>query len=155
MTCVFTLLHRSESSTHRLCGPEGRRLEVQRPLDIRGSSARMYAQAKRAQGNCTVDSFMTSLTRPEDDQEVTAADGETKPIWRRILTVIAVAATMLAMDALTIKWVIPWADEMTKNPFMSLGYIVAFFAVLINFVVFFALVAHVPHQESYPSDQWK
>jgi len=97
---------------------------------------------------------MASLTRPEDNQEAIVADGETKPIWRRILTVIAVAVTMLIMDGLTIKWVIPWADEMTNNPFMSLGYIVAFFAVLVNFVVFFALVAHVPRQESYPSDRW-
>jgi len=99
---------------------------------------------------------MTSLARPEDGQEVTVTDGMTKPTWRRrIPTIVAVAATMLTMDVLTIKWVIPWADEMTDNPFMSLGYMVAFFAVLVNFVVLFALVAHVPRQESYPSDRWK
>jgi len=99
---------------------------------------------------------MTSLMKPEDGREVNAVGDKTGTARRkRTLRTIAVAAVVLTADVLTLKWVVPWADEMTDNPFMSLGYIVTFFVVFINFIILFALVAYLPSQESYPSDRWK
>lgn len=59
------------------------------------------------------------------------------------------------MDYVSFKWFVPWADEMTSNQLMSLGYIVAFFVVFCNFIIFFALVAYVLSEESYPHEKWQ
>lgn len=62
-------------------------------------------------------------------------------------------ATVVA-DALVLVFVVPWAEEEFRNPFMSGGYIVTFFLVFVNIVIFFTLVAFVLHEDSYPSDRW-
>jgi hypothetical protein len=67
---------------------------------------------------------------------------------------MAVAAAILVADVLVLKFVVPWADEQFHNPFMSMGYIIAFFLAFINLVALFALAAFVLHQDSYPSDRW-
>lgn len=66
---------------------------------------------------------------------------------------MATIATIV-VDILVLTFVVPWAEEEFYNPYMSMGYIVTFFLVFCNLVIFFALVAFVLHEDSYPSDRW-
>ncbi|MCU0853126.1 MAG: hypothetical protein MUC90_07760 [Thermoplasmata archaeon] len=67
---------------------------------------------------------------------------------------VATAVAILVADFLVLMFVVPWAGERFPNPFMSMGYIIAFFLALVNLVVLLALAAFVLHQDSYPSDRW-
>ena len=69
--------------------------------------------------------------------------------------IVSVGAVMAVLDFVSFKWFVPWADEMTDNQFMSLGYIVTFFVIFCNFIIFFALLAYLLQRESYPSDRWQ
>ncbi len=69
--------------------------------------------------------------------------------------IVVVGAVMAVLDFVSYEWFVPWADEMTDNQLMSLGYIVTFFVIFCNLIIFFALVAYLLQRESYPSDRWQ
>lgn len=76
-------------------------------------------------------------------------------IRRTVAVVGVVAALVIVLDYVSFAWFVPWADEMTDNPLMSLGYIVVFFVIFCNLLLFIALLAYLFHGESYPSDRWQ
>ncbi len=80
-----------------------------------------------------------------------AADGGRR---RRYLTVIVSAAALSVADFVALTWGVPIADEMTTNPYMSLGYVLTFGVMLANFIVILMMVAYIFHEDSYPSDRW-
>lgn len=73
---------------------------------------------------------------------------------RRWPTAIILAATVVA-DALIFTMVVPWAEGISKDRFMSLGYVVTFLTVFVNLLIVLGLVAYMFHGDSYPSDRWK
>jgi hypothetical protein len=62
---------------------------------------------------------------------------------------------MTILDYVSLKWFVPWADEMTTNKLMSLGFVVALFVTFCNVIIFLALVAYVLSEESYPHERWQ
>ena len=80
-----------------------------------------------------------------------AADGGKR---RRYLVVIVSAAVLSVADFVALYWGVPVADEMTTNPYMSLGYVVTFVVMLANFIIILMMVAYIFHEDSYPSDRW-
>lgn len=74
---------------------------------------------------------------------------------RTVATVVIVLAVMAVLDFVSYIWLVPWADEMTKNPTMSLGFMLTILVVFCNFVVSIALVAFVFSEQSYPSETWE
>lgn len=94
-------------------------------------------------------------------EEETVEETERRPrlsrseFRNRIKVVSIVAAVMIVMDYVSLRWFVPWADEMTTNRIMSLGFIVALFVTFCNFIVFVALLAYVLSEESYASERWE
>ncbi|MGD9962963.1 MAG: hypothetical protein AB7S97_03595 [Thermoplasmata archaeon] len=76
-------------------------------------------------------------------------------VRRTATTVVFVLAVMAVLDYVSYMWLVPWADEMTKNPTMSLGFMLTILVVFCNFVVSIALVAFVFSEQSYPSEKWE
>lgn len=91
---------------------------------------------------------------PQGDRTA-GTDGETTVMKRRVRLFAPLAAAAILIDAFVLIWVVPWADEITTNPFMSLGYVVVFFLTLFNLLFFIGLLAHTFHGDSFPSDKWK
>lgn len=74
---------------------------------------------------------------------------------KRISVAFIVLALTAIVDLLVITKVVPWAEEISDNPFMSLGYVVTFLTVFVNFLIAIGILAYVLHGDSYPSDRWK
>lgn len=108
-----------------------------------------------AEDSSTWASFLILLTESAEGYDAEDGLGDEKAErGLRLRVTIIVATVTVAMDLLVMIWVVPWADERFHNPFMSVGYIIAFFAVLCNLVVLLSLLAYMFHQDSYPSDRW-
>jgi type II secretory pathway component PulF len=73
----------------------------------------------------------------------------------RLLTATVIMAVIVVVDILILTSVVPWAEEISENPYMSLGYVVTFLTVFANFLVVLGIVAYIFHGDSYPSDHWK
>jgi len=86
------------------------------------------------------------------DSETTTDQSEPRGSLRVILIVLVILA---AIDFCIFVWVVPWADKTYQSLFGSLGYVIVFLTIFVDFLIGLALVAYYFNSQSYPSDRWQ
>ena len=102
----------------------------------------------------TVTQTNKMLYRDMYDRTLDVID-EIRNTRRRIRTIVAVAAAVVAFDLMVLKWLVPWADERYVSNYGTLGYVFTFLTVAVTMIVFLGLVAYYFQRESYASDRWQ
>lgn len=86
------------------------------------------------------------------DSEATTGHNELRGSLRVILAVLAILA---AINSCIFIWVVPRADEAHQSIFGSLGYVIAFLTLFVDFLFCLGLAAYYFKNQSYPSDRWQ